>query len=181
MGNVLAEKGIRALTSPDQEARGASVDEVMRRSAGALRRCRRIWTRFSPSCGHFPSRRARSWRVEQIVRTRLAQLHVVDSFAQSELMAWCMAGRRRNPLTASGALNAKFGDKVLVGKLDRTMWITSASPRNSEPPDCPALRAHHEAHEARDLGSSIRPGWWRFPSSFSTASCWATRATASSS
>lgn len=120
VGNVLAEKGIRALTSPDQEARGASVDEVMRKVGGRIAALQADLDAIQSELRAFSEQEGpKLAALSQIVRTRLAQLHVVDSFAQSEL-AGVVHGWAPSESFDSlrAALNAKFGDKVLVGKLD---------------------------------------------------------------
>lgn len=117
---VLGEKGIRTVTSPDQEARGASVDEVMRKIGGRVAELQADLDAVQAELDTFSEQEGASLAaLSQIVRDRIAQLHVVDDFAQSELVGvvhgWVPSASYE---TLTGALEARFGDKVLVEKMD---------------------------------------------------------------
>jgi len=117
---VLTAKGVRILTSPDQEARGASVDEVMRKIGARVAELQGdldvVLSELSAFSGQEGPKLA---ALSHIVRNRIAQLNVVDSFAQSELVGvvhgW-VPSESYEALEAS--LKKTFGDKVLAGKLD---------------------------------------------------------------
>ncbi len=116
----LAEKGVRTLTSPDQEARGASVDEVMRKIGGRIAELQAELDAVLSELAAFSSQEGpKLVALSQIVRNRIAQLNVVDSFAQSQLVGVVHGWVPRESFEAlQGALKNAFGDKVVVGHLD---------------------------------------------------------------
>jgi len=120
VAGVLSEKGVRILTSPDQEARGASVDEVMRKIGNRVAELQADLDALLSELYAFSEQEGpKLVALNQIVRNRVAQLNVVDDFAQSELVGvvhgWVPQAAFDSLVEA---LKGKLGDKVLVGKLD---------------------------------------------------------------
>ena len=119
VGACLKAKGIRALTGPDQEARGSSVDEVMRKIGGRVAELQADLDAVLSELRAFSEQEgAKLAALSQIVRDRIAQLHVVDSFAQSAMVGVVHGWVPRDSYDALVAsLKATFGDKVVAGKM----------------------------------------------------------------
>lgn len=120
LGEFLAARGIKILASPDQEARGASVDEVMRKIGSRLAEMQSDLDAVLSELQAFTAQEgAKLIALEKLVSDRIGQLRVVDSFAQSEMVGviqgW-VPSESYSKLVA--AIKEKFGDKAVVGHMD---------------------------------------------------------------
>jgi V/A-type H+-transporting ATPase subunit I len=120
LGDFLAARGIKVLTSPDQEARGASVDEVMRKIGTRLAEMQADLDAVLSELQTFTAREGAALvALEKLVSDRIAQLRVVDSFAQSEMVGviqgWVPS---ESYAKLAEALKKTFGDKAVLGHLD---------------------------------------------------------------
>lgn len=119
LAEFLASRNIKVLASPDQDARGTSVDEVMRKIGSRIAEMQSDLDAIVSELGAYTKQEGPQLSALcRIVRDRIAQLRVVDSFAQSVLVGvvhgWVPSGSF-NALEA--ALKAQFGEKVVLGKL----------------------------------------------------------------
>lgn len=119
LAEFLSSRNIKVLSSPDQDARGTSVDEVMRKIGGRISEMQADLDAILSELGAFTRQEGpRFLALDRIVRDRIGQLRVVDSFAQSEMVGvvhgWVPSGSYE---ALKAALVAKFGAKVIVGKL----------------------------------------------------------------
>lgn len=116
----LNARGIKVLSSPDQEARGASVDEVMRKIGGRVAEMQADLDAVLSELSAFSTREgARLLALSAITADRISQLRVVDSFAQSEMVGvvhgWVPSESYK---ALEKSLKDKFGDKAVLGHLD---------------------------------------------------------------
>lgn len=120
LGDFLSARGIKVLASPDQEARGASVDEVMRKIGGRLAEMQADLDTVIAELQAFTANEGpKLVALDKLTFDRIAQLRVVDSFAQSEMVGviqgW-VPSESYGKLVAT--LKEKFGDKAVVGHMD---------------------------------------------------------------
>jgi len=119
LSDLLTRRGISILTSPDRDARGTSVDEVMRKIGTRIAALQADLDEVVSQLNAFSAREgAMVTALGQLVENRIAQLHVIDSFAQSELVGvvqgW-VPSRSYDALAEK--LRAQFGDKAVMNKL----------------------------------------------------------------
>lgn len=120
VGEFLATRGIKVLASPDQEARGASVDEVMRKIGSRLAEMQADLDAVLSELDAFTAKDgAKLIALEKMVADRIGQLRVVDSFAQSQMIG-VIHGWIPSDCYASLAatLKEKLGDKAVLSHLD---------------------------------------------------------------
>jgi vacuolar-type H+-ATPase subunit I/STV1 len=87
LGEFLSARGIKVLASPDQETRGASVDEVMRKIGGRLAEMQADLDAVLAELKTFTANEgAKLVALHKLTSDRIAQLRVVDSFAQSAMV-----------------------------------------------------------------------------------------------
>lgn len=119
LSQFLGRRGISILTSPDRDARGTSVDEVMRKIGSRIAALQGDLDEALSQLDVFAAQQgAALTAISQLVATRMAQLHVVDSFAQSEMIGvvqgW-VPSESTEALTEK--LQAQFGNKAVLTKL----------------------------------------------------------------
>jgi V/A-type H+/Na+-transporting ATPase subunit I len=119
LSDFLARKGISILTSPDRDARGTSVDEVMRKIGTRIAALQADLDEVTSQLDAYSREEgAPMTALGQIVGTRVAQLHVVDSFAQSEMIGVVQGWVPSDAYHAlETELGNQFGDKAIVTKL----------------------------------------------------------------
>jgi V/A-type H+-transporting ATPase subunit I len=120
LGDFLAARGIKVMTSPDQEARGASVDEVMSKIGARIAEMQADLDAVLSELQAFTAQEgAKLVALQKMVSDRIGQLRVVDSFAQSDMVGvihgWVPSESYGNLVAA---LKEKFGDKAIVGHMD---------------------------------------------------------------
>ncbi len=115
----LESRGITVLTSPDRDARGTSVDEVMRKIGARVAALQADLDEVQSQLDNLSEREGATMEaLSQLVNNRVAQLQVVDSFAQSEMVGVVQGWV---PAESYGALEseckAQFGEKAVVAKM----------------------------------------------------------------
>jgi V/A-type H+-transporting ATPase subunit I len=119
---ALREEGLHVLSSPDGDVGGKSVREVIAAVQGKLARLEAERAQLTQDLSDLSVRIAAPLQAtSQLVNTRIAQLEVTSSFAQSKLIGvvhgWvpgdAMEGLCRN-------LKAEFGARVALGTLSKS-------------------------------------------------------------
>ena len=115
----LKRKGISILTSPDRDARGTSVDEVIRKIGSRVAALQADLDEVLSQLLAFAERDGASiTALGQLISNRIAQLHVVDSFAQSHMVGVVQGWI---PAESYEALQTKLatqcGDKAVLSKI----------------------------------------------------------------
>ncbi|MCF6285229.1 MAG: hypothetical protein L3K26_08565, partial [Candidatus Hydrogenedentes bacterium] len=115
----LAHKGISVLTSPDRDACGTSVDEVMKKIGTRVAALQADLDEVISQLHAFADAEgAAMMALGQFIDNRIAQLHVVDSFAQSEMIGvvhgWIPSESYK---ALASKLTEQFGNKATLTKL----------------------------------------------------------------
>jgi V/A-type H+-transporting ATPase subunit I len=112
----LERRGINVLTSPDRDARGTSVDEVLRKIGARVAALQADLDEVQSQLDTFSEREGADMTATgQLVGTRVSQLHVVDSFAQSEMIGVVQGWVPSESVEALRAeCKKQFGDKAVV-------------------------------------------------------------------
>ena len=115
----LTQRGISVLSSPDRDARGTSVDEVIRKIGARVAALQSDLDEVLSLLDAFSEHEgATMTALGQLLDTRIAQLHVTDSFAQSEMVGVVQGWVPAESYEAlKSACKAQFGDKAVMTKM----------------------------------------------------------------
>lgn len=116
---VLTERGVVPLDVPDRDLRGVTVDEALRRIDAKLAAFEKYVERLREEGHEFSEKNgARLHALERALSDRLAQLQVVDRFAESNMVGVVHGWLPCDALDRlCRAAQTKFGARAVIGKL----------------------------------------------------------------
>lgn len=116
---VLAERGVVPLDVPDRDLRGVTVVEALQRIDAKLAEFEKDVDRLKDDCRRFSEGNgARLHALERALSDRLAQLQVVDHFAESNMIGVVHGWLPRDAFDrVCQAVQARFGARAVIGKL----------------------------------------------------------------